>query len=145
MGITRIGSRDIQKALKKWGSAIESDVTRIVYETARIIEAEAKALAPVDEGHLRDSIEMQITGEYSAVVTVGAHYSVYIEYGTGIYAVKGDGRKTSWAYLDPKGRVDENGNPLWIWTKGMAAQPFWFPAIEAGEKYFYAQFRKLGK
>ncbi|MFY0744745.1 HK97 gp10 family phage protein [Solibacillus silvestris] len=78
MGITRIGSRDIQKALKKWGSAIESDVTRIVYETARIIEAEAKALAPVDEGHLRDSIEMQITGEYSAVVHVGAHYAVDI-------------------------------------------------------------------
>lgn len=138
MGITRIGSRDIQKALKKWGSAIESDVTRIVYETARIIEAEAKALAPVDEGHLRDSIEMQITGEYSAVVTVGAHYAVYIEYGTGIYAVRGNGRQTPWSYYSPK--LDR-----WVTTQGHPAQPFWFRAIESGEKYFYAQFRKLGK
>ena len=76
MGITRIGSKEVRRALKKWGSAIESDVSRIVYETARIIEAQAKALAPVDEGNLRDSIEMQITGEYSAVVHVGAFYAI---------------------------------------------------------------------
>lgn len=138
MGITRIGSKDIQKALKKWGSAIESDVTRIVYETARIIEAEAKALAPVDEGHLRDSIEMQITGEYSAVVTVGAHYAIYIEYGTGVFAKAGNGRKTPWSYYSTK--LDR-----WVTTRGMAPQEFWFPAVEAGRKYFYAQFRKLGK
>ena len=138
MGITRIGSKEIRRALKKWGSAIEEDISNIVYETARIIEAQAKALAPVDEGHLRDSIEMQITGEYSAVVHVGAHYAVYIEFGTGIYSSKGTGRKTPWTYYSTK--LDR-----WVTTQGHPPQEFWFPAVEAGRKYFNAEFRKLGK
>lgn len=138
MGITRIGSKEVRRALKKWGSAVESDVSRIVYETARIIEAQAKALAPVDEGNLHDSIEMTITGEYSAMVTVGARYAIYIEYGTGIHAKFGNGRPTPWSYYSTK--LDR-----WVTTRGMAPQPFWFEAVEAGEKYFYREFRKLGK
>lgn len=138
MGITRIGNKKIQRALKKWGSDIEDKVSEIVYETARIIEAQAKALAPVDEGNLRDSIELTITGKFSAMVQVGTMYAIYVEYGTGIYSHNGTGRKTPWSYYSPK--LDR-----WVTTRGMAPQPFWFPAVEAGEKYFNREFRKLGK
>lgn len=146
MGITRIGANKVRKALNRWGEAIEADVKRIVVETANLLKAEAVARAPEDTGDLKQSIEVDVLNDgLTAIVTVGVHYAIYIEFGTGIYAVKGNGRKTPWAYPDPKGRLDENGNPLIIWTRGMQAQPFWFPAIEIAQDYFETEMRKLGR
>lgn len=146
MGITRIGANKVRKALNRWGEAIEADVKRIVVETANLLKAEAVARAPEDTTALKQSIEVHILNDgLTAIVTVGAHYAIYVEFGTGIYAVKGNGRKTPWAYLDPKGRKDENGDPLWIWTRGMEAQPFWFPTIKIAQDYFKKEMRKLGR
>ncbi|MEK4700366.1 HK97-gp10 family putative phage morphogenesis protein [Solibacillus sp. FSL R7-0668] len=146
MGITRFGNRQLSKALDRWGDNIIADVKRIVVETAELLKTEAVARAPHDTGDLKRSIEVTVLADgLTAIVTVGAHYAIYIEFGTGIYAVKGNGRKTPWGYLDPKGRLDENGQPLWIWTKGMHAQPFWFPAVDIARDYFKNEMRKLGR
>lgn len=146
MGITRFGHKGLQKALRRWGDEIIDDVRRIVKETAYLIQSEARARVPVDTSHLWRSIEVEILNDgLTAIIYVGAHYAIYVEFGTGIYAVKGDGRKTPWAYPDPKGRVDEKGNPIFIWTRGMKAQPFWFDAVEIGRRYFKKEMRKLGR
>ena len=146
MGITRIGAKEIRTALNRWGEAIEADVKRIVVETAKLLKTEAVARAPEDTTALKQSIKVHILNDgLTAIVTVGVHYAIYVEFGTGIYAVNGNGRKTPWAYLDPKGRKDENGDPLWIWTRGMEAQPFWFPAIKIAQDYFEKEMRKLGR
>lgn len=138
MGITRIGNRKLRRAVDRWEKDIETQISYIIQETASIIVHEAKMLVPVDEGALRDSIEMKILGKFKAVVIVGQFYAVYVEYGTGIYAKNGNGRKTPWSYYYPK--IDS-----WVWTEGMKPQPFWTPAIEIAEKYFKAEMRKLGR
>lgn len=137
--ITRFGSKEIQRALKRWGKDIEKDVKRIVNETATIIQSNAVALAPVDSGYLRQSINVEVLdGGMTAVVTVDADYAIYIEYGTGIYAVGGNGRKTPWVFYSEK-------YGQYFTTNGMRAQPFWFPSVEQGRKYFIKEMKKLGK
>lgn len=138
MGITRIGNRKLRRAVDRWEKDIETQISYIIHETARIIVHEAKLRVPVDQGDLRDSIEMKILGKFEAVVMVGQFYAVYVEYGTGIYAKSGTGRKTPWSYYYPK--IDQ-----WVTTRGMRAQPFWNPTLEIAEKYFKAEMRKLGR
>jgi len=51
---------------------------------------------------------------------------LYLEYGTGIHAVKGDGRKTPWTYYDEE--TDQ-----FFRTHGMEAQPFAQPGFDAAK------------
>lgn len=131
------GGRELLRAARRFEEGLLDKISDIVYETARLIQTQAKALAPVDDGSLRDSIEMKMLGKYNAVVTVGVHYAIYVEYGTGIYAQNGNGRRTPWTYFSTKlGR--------YVTTEGMRAQPFWGPAVDAGRDYFEAEMRRLG-
>jgi len=138
-GKVTFGSRALSNALKKYGDDVLDEIRRIIVETAYIIHSTAKTLAPVDDGNLRDSIEIEILpGGLTAIVRVTAHYAVYVEFGTGIYAVEGNGRKTPWSYYSNKlGRF--------VTTEGMKPQPYWFPAIDKGQKYFSKEMRKLGR
>lgn len=128
------------RAAQRFEEGILDKVSDIVYETARLIQTEAKALAPVDDGSLRDSIEMKMLGKYNAVVTVGAHYAIWVEWGTGIYAQGPGGsraKKIPWTYYSLKlGR--------YLTTEGMKPQPFWAPAVDAGQAYFKNEMRRLG-
>ena len=134
-----IGNRNLQRAIKKYGGNVIDEVKRIITETAYIIHSNAQALAPVDEGNLRDSIEVELLqGGLSAVVKVTANYAIYVEYGTGIYAVEGNGRQTPWTYFSDKlGRF--------VVTEGMRPQPFWHEAVDRGQKHFRKEMRKLGR
>lgn len=136
-GTVRIGKKEMTRALENYSDDVLEQVREIVVETAYIIQSNAKALAPVDDGNLRDSIEVEIMqGGMTAIVRVSANYAVYVEYGTGIYAKEGNGRKTPWTYYSDKlGRF--------ITTKGMRPQPFWDPAIDRGQRHFRIEMRKL--
>lgn len=62
-------------------------------KTAFDIEADAKALAPVDTGNLRNSISTDISGDgrfagMTAEVGPTAEYGVYQEYGTSVMAAQ---------------------------------------------------------
>lgn len=137
MSVTRFGSRALSSALRRWGNQIEDEIKRIVVETAAVIQTEARARAPVDSGYLRQSIEVEVlNGGLTAIVTVDASYSVFIEYGTGIYAKNGNGNKDGWVFYSEK-------YGQFVFTRGMEAQPFWFPAIEVGRQYFRREMRRL--
>ena len=63
------------------------EVTRkaqlVVAKTAHDIEADAKSLAPVDTGALRNSIGTTISnGGLSAEIGPTVHYAPYLEFGT---------------------------------------------------------------
>jgi HK97 gp10 family phage protein len=60
----------------------EAKAALIVDKTAHDIEAGAKAVAPVDTGHLRASIKAESHGPLEAEVRVGAEYGIYVEQGT---------------------------------------------------------------
>ena len=138
-GKVKFGNKALSNALAKYGDDVLDEVKRIITNTAFLIKANAKLLAPVDDGNLRDSIETELMNDgLTAIVRVTASYAVYVEFGTGIYAVEGNGRKTPWTYYSTKlGRF--------VSTEGMKPQPFWFPAIDIGQKYFKKEMRKLGR
>ncbi|WP_249661940.1 HK97 gp10 family phage protein, partial [Lysinibacillus fusiformis] len=73
----------LMMAAQRFEEGLLDKVSDIIYETARIIQTQAKALAPADDGSLRDSIEMKMLGKYNAVVSVGVHYAIYVDHGTG--------------------------------------------------------------
>lgn len=128
----------MQRAIRKYGDDVIDEIKRIIYETAYIIHSNAQALAVVDESNLRDSIEVEILRDgMMAVVRVTANYAIYVEYGTGIYAVEGNGRKTPWTYYSDK-------LSRFVTTEGMRPQPFWDPAVDKGQLHFRDEMRDLG-
>ncbi|MGM0903064.1 MAG: HK97-gp10 family putative phage morphogenesis protein [Bacillota bacterium] len=132
------GKKMFKRAIKEFEKEFIKEVKRVVTETAKIIHGNAMALAPNDDGNLRKSIEIRyFNGGLSAEIIVGAHYAIYVEYGTGIYAKEGNGRKTPWVYWSDKLN-------RYVFTRGMKAQPYWGPALDAGGKYFDKELKKLG-
>lgn len=72
-----------------------------------IVEAQAKANAPVDTGDLRDNISHKIAKKGKLIegqVGSPTMYSIYVEYGTGEFAENGAGRKGGWSYVGPDGK-----------------------------------------
>lgn len=100
-----------------------------------IIEAQAKALTPVgNTGALRDKIDHEVSRENGAVIgKVGSplEYALYVEFGTGLYAENGAGRKGGWVYKDSSGE--------WFTTYGQDPQPFLRPAFRRNKKAIQAE------
>lgn len=129
----RIMSRNV----RTFSGHVLTQVEQVIIKTAEKIAGLAASLAPVDEGNLKNSIQIDYKNNgLTAEITVGAEYAIYVEYGTGIYAVDGNGRKTPWTYYSPKlGR--------YVRTQGAPAQPFFWPAVEEGGDYFEREMRRL--
>ncbi len=64
-----------------WKKRIEKVGFRGVIECGLAIEAQAKALAPVDTGRLRDSLATAV-GSNEVIVGTNVEYAPYVEYGT---------------------------------------------------------------
>lgn len=90
-----------------------------------LVERSAKEKAPKDTGALRRSITSEVTqegGELVGFVFTPLEYAPYVEYGTGLFAENGNGRKdVPWNYQDDKGE--------WHSTRGQKPQPFMRPAL----------------
>lgn len=132
------GLADIAAAFREIGADIR-DVLPGAAERAMLpVEALIKEKAPVQTGHYRDSWSTQ-AGELDGdvVAKVGTALlvdspgepgsrdmplGVYLEYGTGIYAEDGSGRKDAWSYVGSDGE--------WHTTRGMPAQPHVRPAFD---------------
>lgn len=67
--------------LEKAPAAVTAKAGRAIAKTAHDIEADAKAIVPVDTGFLKNSISSDI-GELSAVIGPTADYGLYVEEGT---------------------------------------------------------------
>lgn len=122
-----VGEDVLRKKLAALGTIAKGEVIKAAVEAGgRVLEAEAKIRAPVDLGFLRNSITVrpgEITAN-SANVHVGpaAHYGPYLEFGTGIYAEDGNGRRTPWRYFSDRLQ-------RWVTTRGSPAQPYLRPAL----------------
>ena len=75
-------------------------------EAAGELESQVKQNTVVVTGQTKNSWEHRVTqdGE-DYVAAVGSDYqnAIWEEFGTGEYALKGDGRKGGWAYQDERG------------------------------------------
>lgn len=91
-------------------------------QACALVEAEAKKNAPKGDGTLRRSISSKVEG-LTGIVFTPLEYAPYVEYGTGLFAEAGDGRKdVPWCYQDEKGE--------WHSTSGQNPHPYMRPALE---------------
>ena len=106
-----------------------SDITKVqdsLSKATLLVEKEAKQNAPKDTGALRRSITSKVEGLKGTVFTP-LEYAPYIEYGTGLFAEAGNGRKkVPWNYKDDEGN--------WHSTSGMKPQPFMRPALNSNRE-----------
>lgn len=117
---------DNSKKIKK---ALMEVSEQALEEAALLVEGQAKALAPVGTGELRDKIDHNIkTVDGMNIAQIGSplQYAIYVEYGTGEHAANGAGRKGGWVYKGPDGKF--------YFTRGMKAQPFLTPAFRRNKK-----------
>ena len=101
--------------------ADESKIQQQLGIACALVERSAKMKAPKDTGALRRSITSKVDG-LTGIVFTPLEYAPYVEYGTGLFAENGNGRKdVPWNYQDDKGE--------WHSTRGQKPQPFMRPAL----------------
>ena len=101
------------------------EMTSAMQDACNLVEGAAKDKAPKDTGALRRSItsKVEVTGNaIEGIVFTPLEYAPYQEYGTGLFAENGNGRKTPWVYMDDKGNYH--------YTRGQHPQPYMRPALE---------------
>lgn len=90
-----------------------------------LVERTAKEKAPKDTGALRRSITSNVKEEADYIVGTiytPLEYAPYVEYGTGLFAENGNGRKdVPWSYKDDEGN--------WHTTSGQHPHPYMRPAL----------------
>ena len=100
-------------------------MTSAMQDACNIVVDAAIDKAPRKTGALRRSIKskVELTGNsIEGIVYSPLEYAPYQEFGTGLFAENGNGRKTGWAYEDEKtGEI--------IFTRGNRPHPFLRPAV----------------
>lgn len=136
MAKVKYGADSLVVELERYQKDVEKWVKKGIAKTTMKIYNTAINLMPVDTGYLRESTSVDFkNGGLTGVISIGSEYAVYVNYGTGIYAVGPSGsraKKIPWHYKDADGK--------WHTTKGQHAQPFWEPAIDAGRETFNKYF-----
>lgn len=85
-------------------NAMDDKINAVLEECAGELEAEVKRNTRVDTGKTKNSFKHKvIDSEHTAYIGSDYENAIWEEFGTGEYALAGDGRKGGWAYKDPKG------------------------------------------
>ena len=115
---------DNSEAVKR---ELERAAIRGLTKAAMLVESQAVLLVPVNTGGLRGSIGYKVNeSELVAYIGTNCEYAIYVEFGTGEFAEKGNGRKGGWVYKTPNGEVH--------FTYGMPPQPYLRPAFMKNQK-----------
>ncbi len=117
------GLDEVLAALEEVGDVTE--VKQALGKACAVVERAAKEKAPKDTGELRRSITSKVEakdGKLEGIIYTPLEYAPYVEYGTGLFAEGGNGRKdVPWWYKDDQGK--------WHSTSGQHPQPFMRPAL----------------
>lgn len=103
--------------------AMSNAISTALLEAAAELVSQTAQNTPVKTGQLKGSWKADVreVDNGTSVATIGSdvEHAIWVEFGTGDYALNGDGRKGGWAYEDEK--TGES-----IWTRGMKPRrPFW--------------------
>lgn len=84
---------------------LDEAVMGFLYEAAGELEAQVKRNTRVDTGKTKGSWQYRVDeSKQEAVIGSMMENAIWEEFGTGEYAVNGDGRKGGWAYIDSEGK-----------------------------------------
>ena len=84
---------------------LEKAAIAFLYEAKTSIASQASKNCAVDTGDLKKSFQTDsivVEKEMTAYIGSSLEYAIYQEYGTGEYALKGNGRKGGWVYKSKK-------------------------------------------
>ena len=87
-------------------SELKSSIKGFLNEAGGELKSQTQRNSRVDTGQTKGSYEYNVqeeTGKSTVHVGSDLENAIYEEYGTGEYAVNGDGRKGGWVYCDAKG------------------------------------------
>ena len=150
------GIKELEGKLIKLSTVLKVDVSDEINASALKIENQAKRLAPINLGQLRNSIALTKDVDLTYTVAANASYAAYVEFGTGpqtsvpsdfkSYAEQFKGKSggkfkdmiealTLWIKRKGIGNGKNDKGlayviALSILRKGMRAQPFLVPAYE---------------
>lgn len=123
MSIEFEGLEEVLERLE--GIVDEKQLDQAMKTAVMLVERSAKMKAPKGTGELSRSITSKVELTEKGIVGIvftPLEYAPYVEYGTGLFAEGGDGRKdVPWCYQDDKGE--------WHSTSGQHPQPFMRPAL----------------
>lgn len=146
------------KNLGEFEEEVRNNVSGVLNGWGIEIADNAKERCPVRYGQLRNSIYHEMIDELTVAVGTNVGYAPYVEFGTGKFATKGDGRPGWWVFVqgsDGTFRQKERkiytheeavkiywtlvnqGIPqdrVWI-TQGQRPQPFLEPALSDNYNY----------
>jgi len=102
----------------KLQEAMSERIEAALEEAAGELESQVKRNTRVDTGQTKNSWQHNVTGSMMAgqhIATVGSplENAIWEEFGTGEYALAGDGRKDGWSYRDEEG----------VWHHTMGKKP----------------------
>lgn len=101
MANTKIEYKDYTIQVK---AAIDERISAVLEECAGEIESQAKRNTRVDTGKTKNSFRHKVVdSEHAAYIGSDYENAIWEEFGTGEYALKGNGRKGGWFYVDEKG------------------------------------------
>lgn len=85
-------------------NAIDDKINAALEECAGELESQVKRNTRVDTGKTKNSFQHKVV-DSEHVAYIGSNYenAIWEEFGTGEYALQGNGRKGGWAYKDAKG------------------------------------------
>ena len=84
-------------------AAISENCEAFLIEATEEIASRAADNSPVDTGQLKGSWKTSVGGN-TGYVGSDVEHSIWQEFGTGEYALEGNGRKGGWFYVDDEGK-----------------------------------------
>jgi hypothetical protein len=85
--------------------ALDDAALKFLYEAAGEIEAQTKQNTRVDTGQTKNAWAHVVDeGKKEATVGNPLENSIWEEFGTGEFALEGNGRKGGWVYVDDEGK-----------------------------------------
>lgn len=87
-------------------AALNDAIRAYLYEAGGEVQSQAKRNSRVDTGQLKNSWDYRVEEE-KGICTIGSplENAIWEEYGTGEYALEGNGRKGGWFYKDKNGKM----------------------------------------
>lgn len=98
---------------------IDDKINAVLEECAGEVESAVKRNTRVDTSQTKNAWEHRVdTASHEAIIGNPLENAIWEEFGTGEYALQGNGRKGGWAYKDAKGE--------WHYTHGKKpSRAFW--------------------
>lgn len=85
--------------------AIDDKILAVLEECAGELESQAKQNSRVKTGKTKGSFQHKVVdSEQTAYIGSNEENAIWEEFGTGEYALEGNGRKGGWVYVDEEGK-----------------------------------------